>query len=120
MEKVTITSTRMTEPGSVHKDPFHQVLDEMYSLHARKSHDYGTDSDPLANFRGSSQWGVAPWVGALIRAQDKMYRLQRAADGVHLRNESVEDSLIDGAMYFVHALCLYREQTALASEASYR
>ena len=112
MEKGQVTSTATIE-GVVKYEAFHQVIDELLNIYAKKSHDYGTGNDPLANFRGSTGWGVDPWVGALIRVQDKMYRLQRAADGVELRNESVEDSLLDGAAYFIHALCLYREQVAL-------
>lgn len=99
-------------PRSETNDPYLQILQEMRSLYLKKSHDYGSDTDPQANFRGSSGFGVEPWVGCLIRAQDKVFRLQRSLD-VELANESVEDSLMDAASYFIHALVLYRERTCV-------
>lgn len=88
---------------------FYQVLDEMEAMHDRKNEDYGTDADPFANVRSSQEFGVEPWVGALVRANDKMKRLQKAANGEALANESIEDSLMDLAVYAAIALCLYRE-----------
>jgi len=89
---------------------FEQVLDEMKELHDRKRSDYGRKEDPFANVRASEDFGVEGWVGALIRANDKMRRLQSAAKGSTLRNEGIEDSLIDMAVYSVIALTIYREK----------
>lgn len=92
-------------------DPrFHQLLREIAELHDRKQQDYGRSGDPFANVRASEEWGIRPWVGALIRATDKMKRLQKAARGGKLANESVEDSLMDLAVYALIALILYREE----------
>ena len=89
---------------------FEQVLEEMRQLQASKRKDYGSDTDPLANIRAGAQFaGVPDWVGALMRANDKMFRLSAAAKGSGLANEGVEDSLLDLAVYAVHALTLYRE-----------
>jgi len=89
---------------------FEQVLEEMRTLQARKRKDYGSDQDPLANIRAGAQFaGVPDWVGSLMRANDKMFRLSAAAKGSPLSNEGVEDSLLDLAVYAVHALTLYRE-----------
>ena len=88
---------------------FFQILEELRALHTKKGQDYGTVSDPLANVRASVDWGVPGWVGTLIRANDKVIRLQSAAKGSKLVNEGVEDSLIDLASYAIIALALYRE-----------
>lgn len=94
-------------------DPrFHAALGQMGALHDRKQSDYGRPTDPFANVRASEDFGVAPWVGALVRANDKMRRLQKAASGGTLVNEGVEDSLIDLAVYAVIALVLWREETS--------
>ena len=91
-------------------DPrFLALLDEIEALHAAKQHDYGRASDPFANVRASEEWGVAPWIGALIRATDKVRRLQTFANKGTLRNEGVEDSLMDLAVYALIGLILYRE-----------
>jgi len=92
---------------------FEKVLEEMRQLQARKRKDYGSETDPLANIRSGSQFaGVSDWVGCLMRANDKMFRLSAAAKGSTLNNEGIEDSLLDLAIYAVHALTLYREQQA--------
>jgi hypothetical protein len=92
-------------------DPrFHQLLKEIGELHDRKQADYGTTGDPFANVRASEQWGVPAWVGTMIRANDKVKRLQAAANGSELVNEGVEDSLMDLATYSLIALVLFREE----------
>jgi len=89
---------------------FYRILQELGDMHEKKGSDYGTGHDPLANVRASTDWGVPAWIGTLIRANDKVIRLQSAAKGSKLRNEGVEDSLIDLASYAIIALVLYREQ----------
>lgn len=92
-------------------DPrFHKLLAEIGDLHDRKQADYGTDGDPFANVRASEQWGIPAWVGTMVRASDKVKRLQAAAQGSRLVNEGVEDSLMDLATYALIALVLFREQ----------
>jgi len=88
---------------------FHAILGELGALHDKKSRDYGTDTDPFANVRGSEDWGIAPWVGALLRATDKMRRLQKYAKVGELANEAVEDSFRDLAVYAVIALVLFEK-----------
>ena len=78
-------------------------------MHDKKQKDYGTPSDPFANVRASADFGIEPWVGAMVRANDKMRRLQSAAQGSTLVNEGIEDSLLDLAVYSIIALVLYRE-----------
>lgn len=95
---------------------FHALLFEMGALHDKKQADYGREAavgrapDPFANVRASSAWGIAPWVGALMRLNDKVVRLQSFARKGSLANESAEDSMLDIAVYALIALVLYREQ----------
>lgn len=96
----------MTHRGS---DRFPEILRELGELHARKALDYGTEEDSYANVRGSKEWGVEPWVGAMIRATDKLLRLQKFAREGKLANEAVEDSFRDLAVHAVIALVLYEE-----------
>lgn len=88
---------------------FQDVLKEIQDMHDKKQKDYGTPSDPFANVRASEDFGIEPWVGAMVRANDKMRRLQSAAQGSTLVNEGIEDSLLDLAVYSIIALVLYRE-----------
>src|SRR3990167_3224744 len=88
---------------------FYERLNEIGELHDRKQQDYGRPDDPFANIRASTAWGVPGWVGALIRAGDKLARLQKAASGATLQLESVRDSLLDLATYAVIALTMYDE-----------
>jgi hypothetical protein len=88
---------------------FHQILRELGQLHDQKQADYGTDNDPFANVRSTSEFGVDPWVGALIRLHDKVQRLKSLIANGRLQNESAEDSLRDIAVYSVIALVLREE-----------
>jgi hypothetical protein len=92
-------------------DPrFFEILDEMKAVHERKSADYGTGEDVLANVRASEAWGVPAWVGTMIRANDKVIRLQSLLTNGQLENESARDSLIDLASYAIIALILMEEE----------
>lgn len=103
---------RRAEKSPVLGDPrFHAILKEMGELHDKKQADYGQKGDPFANIRSSSNWGVPPWIGAMVRLNDKIQRLQAFAKNGTLANEGVEDSLIDLANYAVIALVLFRETT---------
>src|SRR5260370_40553565 len=90
---------------------FHELVQEIAELHDRKQADYGTDHDPFANVRASREWGVAPWIGALIRLNDKVTRLKSFAKKGALANESAEDSMRDIAVYALIALVLYEQET---------
>lgn len=91
-------------------DPrFHALLKQMGDLHDRKQADYGATADPFANVRASQEWGIPPWVGALVRLNDKVTRLKTFARRGSLANESAEDSMLDIAVYALIALILYRE-----------
>lgn len=88
----------------------------MGKLHDLKQKDYGRLNDPFSNVRSSEDFGVPGWVGGMVRANDKMRRIQKAAgqavngEVVSLSNESLEDSLLDLAVYSIISLVLYRQE----------
>lgn len=88
---------------------FHDFCDAMKAMHDKKQQDYGRANDPFANVRSTEEWGQPAWVGAMIRATDKMRRLQKVAAGGTLANEGVEDSFMDLAVYAIIGLVLYQE-----------
>lgn len=91
-------------------DPrFLQKLEEIAELHSRKQYDYGKDEDPFANLRASQEFGVPPWVGAVIRLNEKVTRIKSFVAKGELKNESLPDSLIDLSIYALIALILFEE-----------
>lgn len=99
-------------------DPrFFAILDEIRDIHIKKSFDYGTGDDFLANVRASEGWGIPAWVGTMIRANDKIIRLQSLLSKGKLENESARDSLIDLASYAIIALILMEEEESEKEES---
>jgi|HubBroStandDraft_4_1064222.scaffolds.fasta_scaffold18964_5 hypothetical protein len=88
---------------------FIAILDEIKSMHLKKMADYGKPGDPFANVRASVGFGVSAWIGAMIRANDKVARLQSLATTGKLTNEGAQDSFLDLASYAIIALVLYEE-----------
>jgi anti-sigma28 factor (negative regulator of flagellin synthesis) len=89
---------------------FYGLLTEAAEMHARKQADYGTATDPFANVRASEDFGIPSWVGAILRGNDKVARIKAFIRNGNLKNESVEDSLLDLIVYSGIALVLYREE----------
>lgn len=88
---------------------FHRYLKEAANLHDLKQKDYGTAADPFANVRASEDWGMPAWVGAMVRLNDKVNRLQTYAKTGKLSNEGVIDSLMDILVYAGIARVLFEE-----------
>lgn len=94
---------------------FYERIIEAALLHAQKQRDYGKQHDPFANVRASEDFGIPGWIGCIVRANDKMKRLQKAArqslDGedVAMANEAVRDSFLDLAVYALIGLVLFEE-----------
>lgn len=88
---------------------FHDLIAELAELHDRKQSDYGSGVDPFANVRSTEGFGVPAWVGALIRLNDKITRLQNLHKNGSLNNEAAEDSFRDIAVYAIIGLVLYEE-----------
>jgi hypothetical protein len=91
-------------------DPrFHAALARLGELHDRKQSDYGRDMDPFANVRASEEWGTDAWIGSMMRATDKIRRLQTFARRGWLANESVLDAFDDLAVYSLIGRILFEE-----------
>jgi hypothetical protein len=93
---------------------YHRIIGELGRLHDRKQSDYGRANDPFANVRASEEWGIPGWVGALVRATDKVRRLQTQAARGSLANESALDAFDDLAVYAVIGRVLFEEEVEAA------
>jgi hypothetical protein len=92
---------------------FFQIIQDMKDLSMKKQADYGSDQDPFANVReGAIAMGMSPWIGAAIRMNDKMRRINKAArlGPESLKNDSLLDDFIDMAVYAVIAQVLFIEE----------
>ncbi len=104
--KIESVSTRYGHPD------FYKLLDQMAELHSRKNHDYAGTSDPLKNLRACNRLELNPFIGVMVRLQDKWSRIEEFVKSKTLlvKNESVEDTLMDNAVYSLLAIILLREQ----------
>jgi|UniRef100_A0A7C3WP50 uncharacterized protein YqgQ len=90
---------------------FYDLLEEMADLHARKNSNYADPKDPLSNLRRCQALGISPLMGILVRLQDKWSRIENLARGVPDEvGESLEDTLMDNAVYSLLAIILIREE----------
>jgi len=103
-------AVKIVSDEKLHGDPmFYEILAEMAELHSRKNRDYSPGNEPLRNFRESEQLGVPSWLGVLVRLSDKWMRIKNLVqNGGEAQNESLEDSLLDSAVYYVICLALRR------------
>lgn len=110
--EASVSPSNETKPSKRHpaSSRFHEILESLGELHDRKQSDYGLDNDPFANVRASQSWGMPAWVGAMVRATDKVRRLQTFARKGELRNESVIDAFDDLAVYAIIARVLYEQE----------
>lgn len=110
--EASVSPSNETKPSKRHpaSSRFHEILESLGELHDRKQADYGLDNDPFANVRASQSWGMPAWVGAMVRATDKVRRLQTFARKGELRNESVIDAFDDLAVYAIIARVLYEQE----------
>lgn len=99
------------KPAGGHPE-YLKLLDEMRALHQRKAADYGRGADPFANVRSSGEFGIPAWVGVMVRTNDKLHRVKSFIANGSLKNESIDDSLMDLAAYALIALVLLREGRA--------
>ena len=96
-----------THPSS---KAFYDLCDSLKEMHRRKSSDYGSETDPLANIRNGAEFvGIPAWKGAMVRLSDKVTRLATHNRTGSLQYEGVEDTLMDLASYALLALLLYRD-----------
>jgi hypothetical protein len=107
-----LDASEEAHPGS---KKFYNLLIEAGLLHSQKQKDYGRPEDPFANVRASEDFGVPGWVGCMIRANDKIRRLQTYAKTGQLANEGVKDSFIDLAVYSLIGAVLFEEEANTSS-----
>lgn len=103
-------SRKTTTERHPNSERFHALLAEAGELHDAKQEDYGRSGDPFANVAASEEWGIEPWVGAMVRLTDKVRRLQSLAKKGELRNEAAVDSFMDIAVYALIARVLYEQR----------
>ncbi len=91
---------------------FYKLLEQMAALHSRKNHDYAGTKDPLKNLRSCERLNLKPFMGVMVRLQDKWSRLEEFVNSGQLmvKDESVIDTLMDNAVYSLLAIILYQEQ----------
>jgi hypothetical protein len=91
---------------------FYKLLEALADLHSRKNHDYAGASDPLKNLRACERLDLEPFMGVMVRLQDKWSRLEEFVKSGELmvKDESVKDTLMDNAVYSILAIILYEEQ----------
>jgi hypothetical protein len=89
---------------------FFDLCDQLKEMHRRKSSDYGSADDPLANIRNGAEFvGIEPWRAAMVRLSDKVTRLATYCRTGSLTFEGVEDTLFDLASYALLTLLTHRE-----------
>ena len=89
---------------------FYDLCDQLKSMHAGKSSDYGSAADPLANIRNGAEFvGIEPWRATMVRLSDKVTRLATYARTGSLTYESFEDTCFDLASYALLTLLTHRE-----------
>jgi len=87
------------------------LIDEMVILHRNKNANYGSNSDPFANFRECEKFGIPAWLGCLVRMSDKWSRLINLANGVPDKvGESITDTLLDLSIYAMICKILFEEK----------
>ena len=90
--------------------PLDKIVLELIELRSKKSHDYGSNGDPMANLRAATEIGLSPVIGVVLRMADKWFRIRSWANGNKLVNDSVRDDFIDIAGYALRAVELLDEQ----------
>jgi hypothetical protein len=105
-------AVEIKEPVQFGHPDFYKLLEQMAELHSRKNHDYAGTKDPLKNLRACERLNLEPFLGVLVRLQDKWSRLEEFVNSETLmvKNESVVDTLMDNAVYSLLAIILYQEQ----------
>lgn len=97
-----------------------KCISRMKEILIATGHDYAGSDDRFSNFRLCEAMGIPTWKGIVIRMSDKLSRIMcfAKADALKVKDESVEDTLIDLANYALLCLCAYRDEAA--KKGSYR
>lgn len=91
---------------------FHKLIVQMKDIHDRKNADYGNGKQ-LGNFMECVEFGVDAFRGVLVRLSDKYSRIKSLANRDNMegevKDESIEDTLLDLANYALLAIVIRRE-----------
>ena len=91
---------------------FDALLRKMGEIHDKKRKDYAS-GDPLGNFCEALRVGVTPLQGIMVRIGDKYSRACNIIKnkGKHeVKDETLEDTLLDSAIYYLLAILIHRRE----------
>ena len=94
------------------RDPFDALLLEVSELHKRKKSDYSNPEDRFSNFKVAAEFaGIETYQTFEVLLGVKQARLQELMkpNGRTPQNESIEDTLMDRAVYSLLALLYWRD-----------
>ena len=94
---------------------FLSLLEKMREISLAKGHDYSGSEDPMSNFRMCEAMGIPAWKGIVVRLCDKLSRIQNFCkkESLQVKDESIEDTLIDMANYSLLCIIMYREAASM-------
>ena len=90
---------------------FEKIIENMLAIHKAKNNDYSPEGS-FGNFYEAERIGVPAWKGAFIRLTDKFTRACNLIKGKDqmVKDESLEDTLLDLANYAVIVMCLLKNK----------
>lgn len=71
------------------------TYDTAYEICARKNSDYAEDQDPFKNFKAAELVGLTVEQALLLQMTNKLSRVGNLLGGKEIKNEAVEDTLLD-------------------------
>ena len=95
---------------------FFKLLGLMALTHARKNADYSGIEEPLKNLTACEDVGLPAWKGVVVRMIDKWARIKQLTKKAEYygKDESMEDTLLDNAVYSLLCIVLRRERVRSA------
>jgi len=101
-------------------DEFERITNEMRELTAKKNADYAGKTDAFSNFRVVETIGLCPAeVGILTRMTDKMARASRLLSTEARVKESIDETLMDLAIYSIILMIYLRSKEKPFSKTLY-
>jgi hypothetical protein len=87
------------------------LLDKNRDVYYAKDSDYSSNGLPFGNVRASSECGVSPWRGVLLRMMDKRNRVDSfiSKGSYRVADEAVMDTLLDLQNYAIFGVALFAE-----------
>ena len=111
-ERLDARRSKETLTDHTTSQKFYDLCDALKEMHRRKSADYGSAVDPLANIRNGAEFvGIEPWRAAMVRLSDKVTRLQTYCRTGSLTFESFEDTCFDLASYALLTMLMHQESS---------